>query len=79
MLKIFPLSFLKREDLKKQEMFPITVLKCPSCNSRNTRIFKENDFIFKETDKCPKCGGTMVIIGIYVEEKKEEEKSKEKF
>jgi ssDNA-binding Zn-finger/Zn-ribbon topoisomerase 1 len=74
MLKIFPLFFLKRENLKKQEVVPITVLKCPSCNSRNTRIFKENDFIFKETDKCPKCGGTMIIVGIYVEERKSEEK-----
>lgn len=72
MFKFFPLLFLKREESKTQEINPITVLKCASCNSINTRFFKENDYIFKEADKCPKCGGVMVILGIYVEEKKRE-------
>ena len=55
---------------EKPILTPLTYLKCLSCETINSRPFKEGDYVFKETEeKCPKCGGTkMKIIGIYVKE-----------
>lgn len=53
---------------------PLTFLKCSNCGTENSRPFQEDDYIFKKTnEKCPRCGGNeMLIVNIYVKEKKEE-------
>lgn len=48
----------------------MTHLTCLSCKTENSRPHQEGDHIFKQTGKCPKCGGEMMITGIYVEEPK---------
>jgi len=53
---------------------PLTFLLCLSCNTENSRPFRDGDYVFKEVEeKCPKCGGErMVITGIYVREERQE-------
>lgn len=53
---------------------PTTFLKCSNCGTENSRPFEENDYIFKKAnERCPKCGGSeMLIVNIYVKERKEE-------
>ncbi|MEM1517714.1 MAG: hypothetical protein QXI27_02450 [Nitrososphaerota archaeon] len=50
---------------------PLTYLKCESCGTINSRPHIDGDYIFKKVEeKCPKCGGTdMIIISIHVEER----------
>ena len=54
---------------KKEEVLdPYTVEQCSSCNKTSKRKFKQGDYIFKMTDKCPSCGdGQMVIDKIFGE------------
>ncbi|MDH2906477.1 MAG: hypothetical protein PXX83_00055 [Candidatus Nitrosotalea sp.] len=54
---------------KKEEVLdPYTVERCNVCNKTSKRKFKEGDYIFKTTDKCPACGnGQMVIDKIFGE------------
>ena len=53
---------------------PLTFLRCQTCGTENSRPFQENDYIFKEIkegEKCPKCGGTeLIIVNIYVPEER---------
>ncbi|MDH5362384.1 MAG: hypothetical protein OEY99_04125 [Aigarchaeota archaeon] len=49
----------------------MTHLICLSCKTENSRPHQEGDHVFKETGECPKCGGKMMITGIYVEEPEE--------
>jgi len=55
----------------EKEERPMTHLDCLSCKTENSRPHQEGDYVFKHTGKCPKCGGEMIITGIYVEEPKE--------
>ncbi len=61
---------------EKPILTPLTYLKCLSCETINSRPFKEGDYVFEEIEeKCPKCGGTkMKIIGIYVKEPPKEKR-----
>lgn len=46
----------------------LTSVKCKSCDYSLERPFKEGDYVGKILeDKCPKCGGDLVIKAIYVE------------
>ncbi len=68
------MALRKRENALKPTP-PLTFLKCSECGTDNSRPFKQNDYVFKviEDEKCPKCGSTrMVVVNIYVPEKKQE-------
>jgi len=51
-----------------------TTILCQKCGFKNIRDFERGDYIFKETEECPKCNEKMMIASIYREV---EEKSKE--
>jgi Zn-dependent protease with chaperone function len=50
----------------------ITTILCQKCGFKNIRDFESGDYIFKETESCPKCNEKMMIAAIYreVKEKK---------
>lgn len=52
----------------------ITTILCQKCELKNIRDFQRGDYIFKETEPCPKCNEKMIISSIY-REVKEKEKS----
>ena len=50
-----------------------TTILCQKCGFKNIRDFERGDFIFKETEECPKCKEKMMINSIFreiVEKKK---------
>ncbi len=49
----------------------ITTIVCEKCGLKNMRDFQRGDYIFKDTEPCPKCNEKMMIHSIYreVEEK----------
>jgi hypothetical protein len=55
----------------------MTTIECKKCGYKNVREFKRGDFMFKETEPCPKCNEKMMVTAIY-REVKEKEKDKEK-
>jgi len=48
-----------------------TTIMCGKCGFKNVRDFQRGDYIFKETEPCPKCNEKMVIASIYREVKEE--------
>ena len=52
----------------------ITTILCQKCGLKNIRDFQRGDYIFKETEPCPKCNEKMTMSSIY-REVKEKEKS----
>lgn len=52
----------------------ITTILCQECGMKNIRDFQRGDYIFKETEPCPKCKEQMIISSIY-REVEEKEKS----
>jgi cation transport ATPase len=50
----------------------LTTLECTACHEKDTREFLRGDYIFKEGEKCKKCGGRTLITGIYREVKDKE-------
>jgi len=62
----------------KEFIQPLTHLTCFSCNTENSRPFRDGDYIFKEVEeKCPKCGSSkMLITGIYIEDRQIKEREK---
>ena len=53
-----------------------TFLVCEKCNFKSIREFKRGDYIFKESDECPKCKEKMLITAIYRESKEKEKEWK---
>jgi len=53
-----------------------TLLVCSNCNFKSVREFKRGDYIFKESDECPKCKEKMIITEIYRETEEKEKKFK---
>jgi len=45
----------------------ITTILCQKCGFKNVRDFQRGDYIFKETDPCPKCNEKMSVASIYRE------------
>jgi hypothetical protein len=59
----------------------ITEIRCSnkSCDFKEIRNFQKGDYVLKPLDtKCPKCGSSMIIEGVYVV-KEEDRKDKSKF
>lgn len=54
-----------------------TTVQCEKCGFKSVRDFKRGDYIFKQTELCPKCNEKMLISSIYreIEGKKEKEKT----
>ena len=50
----------------------ITTILCQKCGFKNVRDFQRGDYIFKETESCPKCNEKMMIASIYREVKEKE-------
>ena len=50
----------------------LTQIRCPSCNFREIRPFREGDFVHAVSGTCRRCGHEVIIVGIYTEEKVEE-------
>jgi hypothetical protein len=48
----------------------ITTILCQKCGFKNVRDFQRGDYIFKETDPCPKCNEKMSVASIYREVEK---------
>lgn len=47
----------------------ITTILCQKCGFKNVRDFQRGDYVFKETDPCPKCNEKMSVASIYREVK----------
>lgn len=64
----------KRKPLRGTFEMPqvVTTILCQKCGFKNIRDFERGDYIFKETEPCPKCNDNMMIAAIYreVKEKK---------
>jgi len=62
-----------------------TILECKKCHQRWTRLFKDGDYIFKDTDEIcnraislqPNCDGKLTIEEIWAPNKEIPEKEKE--
>jgi hypothetical protein len=50
----------------------ITTIICQKCGFKNIRDFQRGDYIFKETEPCPKCNEKTMITSIYREVKEKE-------
>jgi len=64
----------KRKPLRVPFEMPqvITTILCQKCGFKNVRDFQRGDYIFKETEPCPKCNEKMMITSIYREVKEKE-------
>ena len=64
----------KRKPLRGAFEMPqvVTTILCQKCGFKNIRDFERGDYIFKDTEPCPKCNEKMMITSIYreVKEKK---------
>jgi hypothetical protein len=64
----------KRKPLRGAFEMPqvVTTILCQKCGFKNIRDFERGDYVFKETEPCPKCNDNMMIAAIYreVKEKK---------
>ena len=55
------------------KMQPVTTtILCQKCGFKNLREFQRGDYIFKETEECPKCKEKMQISSIYREAEEKE-------
>ncbi len=52
---------------KEKPIIPFTIEKCYKCNKEIKRKFKEGDYLFSETTKCPTCAGKLLIEKIFGE------------
>ncbi|MDH4221406.1 MAG: hypothetical protein OEV19_01540 [Candidatus Bathyarchaeota archaeon] len=64
----------KRRTLREAFEMPqvVTTILCQKCGFKNIRDFERGDYIFKETEPCPKCSDNMMITSIYREVKEKE-------
>ena len=52
---------------EEKPLTPFTVEKCPKCDKEIKRKFKEGDYLFSETTKCPTCDGKLHVEKIFGE------------
>jgi len=45
----------------------VTTILCQKCGFKNIRDFERGDYIFKDTEPCPKCNEKMMVTSIYRE------------
>jgi len=51
----------------------VTMESCQNCDFKNVRDFRKGDYVFQNVGKCPKCGGDLLIVSIYREEREKRE------
>jgi len=61
---------MRRFTIKIQRV--VTTILCQKCGFKTIRDFQRGDYIFKETEECPKCNEKMLIASIYREAKEKE-------
>jgi len=68
-LTAYMLLQTKRKPLRATFEMPrvITTILCQKCGFKNVRDFQRGDYVFKETESCPKCSEKMMIASIYRE------------
>jgi len=64
-------SIYKVAGLKFKPRRVVTLVKCEKCGYSEEREYERGDFFFKEKGVCPKCGGPLLVAGIYVKEEGE--------
>ncbi len=52
---------------EEKPLIPFTVEKCYKCSKEIKRKFKEGDYLFFETTKCPTCDGKLQVEKIFGE------------
>ncbi len=52
---------------KEKPIISFTIEKCFKCNKEIKRKFKEGDYLFSETTKCPTCDGELLVEKIFGE------------
>ena len=52
---------------KKKITTAYTIEQCNSCHKEIKRKFKEGDYLFSKTVKCPSCDGVLFVDKIYGE------------
>lgn len=52
---------------KEEKITSFTIEKCNKCNKEIKRDFKEGDYLFSETTKCPSCDGKLQVEKIFGE------------
>ena len=71
-------AYLLFQSRRKMRRFTIriqrvaTTILCQKCDFKTIRDFQRGDYIFKETEECPKCNEKMLISSIYREAKEKE-------
>jgi len=74
------LTYMLLQTRKRTFRLPIqaqrvaTTILCQKCGFKNIRDFERGDYVFKETEECPKCNEKMMIASIYREVEEKEKK-----
>lgn len=68
-------SFARLLSMRPAPRFVFTQLKCSACSYEVTREYKEGDKLFSEADQCPKCGGKMIVEGIFLRSARQERRT----
>jgi hypothetical protein len=76
-LSAYMLLQTKKKPLRAAFEMPrvITTILCQKCGFKNVRDFQKGDYVFKETESCPKCNEKMMIASIYREVSEKEKQN----
>ncbi|MEM0014527.1 MAG: hypothetical protein QXS42_00330 [Zestosphaera sp.] len=63
------ITYLREASSQKKEERGrvITVSKCLSCGHTVSTDYGKDDYVGRKSGKCPKCGGDMGVVAIYME------------
>ncbi|MCW3975652.1 MAG: hypothetical protein NWE86_05345 [Candidatus Bathyarchaeota archaeon] len=61
--------------LKEMEKKVLAVEFCDKCSFKKVRLFEKGDYVNKKIGKCTQCNSELSINAIYLEDKKEPDKS----
>ncbi len=51
--------------IRVTRMRVVELLKCESCSYAEEKNVEPSDYVLKEKGMCPKCGGKLLVFGIY--------------
>ncbi|KON28560.1 hypothetical protein AC481_01390 [miscellaneous Crenarchaeota group archaeon SMTZ-80] len=61
--------------MKEMDKKVLTVEFCDKCSFKKVRLFEKGDYVNKKIGKCTQCNSELSINAIYLEDKKEPDKS----
>lgn len=61
--------------MKEMDKKVLTVEFCDKCSFKKVRLFEKGDYVNKKIGKCTQCNSELLINAIYLEDKKEPDKS----